>query len=706
MTFEEICSRFSDVVDNAGQCTALCPAHDDNVRSLSIGQSEDGDVLIHCHAGCEPKDVLAEVGLQMKDLFQKKKKQPSASARTVVEEYLYHDLNGVVVHKTIRYEGKQFGQARPDPNRPGNWIPNLKGVETIPYNLPGVANAISLGQPVFVVEGEKDVEAMRVLGLTATTCPAGAGKWKDRHSGYLANALAYIVPDNDKSGKSHAYKVAESLKGKARQVKVLDLTRLIPLLQAKGDISDVVQALGTQVTIQKLFELMTHTDVYDGGVPVEPSQFFNKDRFMHDALALHMMNTLSIAKIRKRLSVYLDGLFTAERSAFDRLMLTIVPTLTIAQRNEVYAYISNVCMKVLQESPANFIGLKDYVLDIDSWSMYPYSPAVVISNRIQCNYSATAYHKELDEALNAYACGDPGVRALIEEMFGYCLYRRNELGVSFFLNGKGKNGKSTLLTLLARLLGEDNYSGLDLKDLNKQFINIEIVDKLANIGDDISDEYIADVSTFRKLVTGEPVTVRGLYEKPLKFRNYSKLIFSCNDMPVVRDKTDGFKRRLLLVPLNARFDITTPGFDPYFIDRISAPEALEYLLRIAIEGLKRVLANRGFTRCAVAVKATQAYVEQNNPLVNFVAEMNDLSTMEASGVYLAYRNWAILNGFKPYNNIVFGRELHKQTGYVSIPNGRNAEGKRVRRYVKEKGLVTTGTDVTDGEVNLYTEEAP
>jgi len=61
-----VCERFS------GQWLACCPAHDDKSPSLSVKETEDGCILIHCFAGCAPCDVLAAVDLELSDLFPEK----------------------------------------------------------------------------------------------------------------------------------------------------------------------------------------------------------------------------------------------------------------------------------------------------------------------------------------------------------------------------------------------------------------------------------------------------------------------------------------------------------------------------------------------------------------------------------------------------------------------------------------------------------
>lgn len=157
------------------------------------------------------------------------------SRRRVVAAYNYHGPDGKLVFQVTRWEPKNFTQRRPDEN--GGWIPSVKGIELVPYRLPGIITAKS----VFIVEGEKDADALADLGLTATTCAQGAGKWRPEYNRHFAGKRVAILPDNDDPGRKHAHDVARQLNGLAEVVKVLELPGLPP----KGDVSDWLAAGGT-----------------------------------------------------------------------------------------------------------------------------------------------------------------------------------------------------------------------------------------------------------------------------------------------------------------------------------------------------------------------------------------------------------------------------------------------------------------------------
>ena len=140
--------------------------------------------------------------------------------------YAYHDADGTLLHWVIRYDPKSFSQCRPDPANPKRRIWNMDGVKQIPFQLPELLAAIKQGRTIYIVEGEKKATRLRALGLPATCCRGGAGKWCDELNQYLKDADVVILPDNDDTGRNHAIDVAKKLKGYAKSIIILHLPRL------------------------------------------------------------------------------------------------------------------------------------------------------------------------------------------------------------------------------------------------------------------------------------------------------------------------------------------------------------------------------------------------------------------------------------------------------------------------------------------------
>jgi len=233
---------------------AHCPGHEDARSSLSISETAR-KVLLHCHAGCTQDAVID--ALRDRGLWPERHANGGAGgSRTIAAIYDYVDQAGDLQFQVMRYAPKDFRQRRrprPDdaPDKVhGGWVWSVDGVRIVPYRLPEVLEAIANQRPIFIPEGEKDVDNLAKLGITATCNAGGALKWKAEHSACLKDASAIIIPDNDGPGRKHAESVAASLAGIAMRIKILELPGLPP----KGDVSDWLAGGGTAEKLWALAE--------------------------------------------------------------------------------------------------------------------------------------------------------------------------------------------------------------------------------------------------------------------------------------------------------------------------------------------------------------------------------------------------------------------------------------------------------------------
>ncbi len=214
---------------------ALCPAHDDTRPSLTFhDDAARGRVGLLCRRGCGPDAIAAALGLSLADLHHEDRANANGGASTrhgrMVAEYEYHDEGGALLYVVERLEPKAFRQKRPGTG--GRMIYNLDGVRRVVFGLPELQE-----QSRVFPEGEKDVLALRALGLPATCNPQGAGQWREEYSSQLAAAHVrdvIVLPDRDAAGEQHAHHVAHSCAAAGLAVKVLAL----PGLADKGDVSD------------------------------------------------------------------------------------------------------------------------------------------------------------------------------------------------------------------------------------------------------------------------------------------------------------------------------------------------------------------------------------------------------------------------------------------------------------------------------------
>lgn len=410
--------------------------------------------------------------------------------------------------------------------------------------------------------------------------------------------------------------------------------------------------------------------------------FYNKGTFLFDKFAEYLKNERRIVKIGHTLHVYRDGVYVAGNLLIENAMIKHLPMLSKAKRTEVLNYLDVLIQDEAPAADADYIAFTNGIYDLKTGSLMPFSPEFVITNKIPWEYDPTIWSEFADKTLHRLACGDSGIYDLLEEVIGYLFYRRNELRKSFILLGDKANGKSTYLDMLKTLLGDGNTSALDLSELGERFKTAELFGKLANIGDDIGDEFIANPAVFKKLVSGDRVNAERKGQDPFDFSSYAKLLFSTNSMPRIRDKTGAVLDRIVLVPFKAQFSKDDPDFDPYIKYKLRSPEVMSHLINIGLKGLERVLANRSFTTPEAVEVELKAYAVANNPVLDFFHEtpVDEVVNESTASVYDEYVSYAIRNNMKPLGQNEFTRQANKYYGITSKTVRVNR--KRVRLFVE------------------------
>lgn len=409
--------------------------------------------------------------------------------------------------------------------------------------------------------------------------------------------------------------------------------------------------------------------------------FFRKTQFLFDRFARYLKNNNHIIKIDGQLHVYRNGIYVDGNKEIEAQMIDHIPDLNKAKRAEVLAYMDIMIRENTKMSDANYIAFNNGLYNLETEELEDFTPEIVITNKIPYDYVPDTYSSITDTALNKLACNDKSVRLLLEECIGYCFYRRSELRKAFILTGEKENGKSTFLSMLDNLLGSENIANLDLKELGDRFKTAELFGKLANIGDDIGDEFIPNPAIFKKLSSGNPINVEHKGADPFDFSNYAKLIFSANDIPRIKDKSGAVLSRLVIIPFNARFTAEDPDFDPYIKYKLIQREPMEYLINIGLEGLKRILKNQGFTRSTIVDNAIAEYEEGNNPVLLFFKEDPKIENESTGAVYKEYYEFCMANNFQPMSNIEFSKQVKKYFD-VTIIN-KTINGKKYRLFVNK-----------------------
>lgn len=409
--------------------------------------------------------------------------------------------------------------------------------------------------------------------------------------------------------------------------------------------------------------------------------FYAGKAFLHNVFGNYLIRENNIVRIEGKLHIYQNGIYTDDTELIIEAMQKAIPTIKKSQKSEVLDYLSHGSPK-MNYSGVNLIAFRNGILNIDTDELIPFSPEYVVTNKIPWEYNPSAFDEDADTVLNRIACGDADIRSLLEECIGYCFYRQNVIQKAFILIGGKSNGKSTFIAVLNKILGDSNVSAMDLKNLGDRFSKATLFKKLANIGDDISDEFIPDASLFKKIVSGDRIQAENKGQALFEFNPYVKLVFSANNMPRIRDKTGAVIRRLVIIPFNAVFSEESPDFDPDIKKKLFKQSAMEYFIMLGVKGLKRVLTQKHFTKSNKVQKELDDYEEFNNPVIGFFKDMDEgyIFRNSTKEVHLAYSAWCSENGYQAESKNQFGRTLKSLYGVES--KQKTIAGKSVRMYVK------------------------
>lgn len=443
------------------------------------------------------------------------------------------------------------------------------------------------------------------------------------------------------------------------------LYQYILTLQAAGltkdESKDTIRIINTFILRDQLPEREIETILRDEAFPSE-SFYDAKGKLKVRQFEEHFMRECHGIKLDRQLHIYRDGVYVNGDDMIRGRMLDFLPDLTFSQRNEILNRSKDRMQVHATRAPAYLIAFRNGTFDVRDGILTQHDPKNVITNMIDWSYNPNAYSEVADRTLDKLACNDPSTRALLEEIIGYCFYRRNEMGKAFLLLGDASNGKSTYLSIVRTIIGEDNVASLNLQDLTQRFKPAELFNKMANVGDDIPETWVPDPSMFKKVVTGDRISAEFKNMPSFEFCPYAKMLFSANNMPRIEDKTGAVKRRIIPVPFKAVFSPDDPDFDPYIKDKLTTEESIEYFIQVGLEGLKRVLDNNGFTINSGIEEELENIDKQNNPIIGFIEDVGEDTIINHSTkeVYDKYRDYCIESGMQAIALPAFVKQINKR----------------------------------------------
>jgi putative DNA primase/helicase len=624
---------------------AKCPAHDDSSPSLTIQTGHTGAVVVHCHGGCTQDAVIGTLkdrGLWPAPDSTPRAAMPAPAAPApplppmppvhppridgAVAVYIYHDANGHAVALAARFAkpdgGKRFAQWALVGHewKAQGLAPDYRPI----YRLPEVRRAISAGEPVYFVEGEKCAdalaEALAAAGLpgAVTTTLGGSQAWLKRYASQLAGTRVCILPDNDDPGAKYAAEVADAVRG-ARILWPSDWPA--PTLDHKGDVADwlaaggdvralveacamlpevVVPARHTLTPISAmawggdmglarrvaLGQMMSHDGQWLAHYVPELRAWVGYDphrglwtraegrTLVNEALRHHGKACESQRKaIEAQIATTPPGpdlaALTEQRDHIERDEMAARKTSTVAKMETQIA--SEVgCTRSVNADPFDgspgLLCARNGAIDIPTGRLLAHSPSHYFTGSVPVAYDPAAACPVFQSMLNQIM-PDPDSREQLLRWLGSGLTGHSPQILAVWY-GAGSDGKTTIANIMRALLGPMaatlEEGALVAQQNNSAFALAALEGARFAIADESEEKARLHTARVKSLTGGGTVKVADKFEKARAVRPTWSLTLATNHLPDVEGYGNAISRRLVIWRFVARFWLPS---DPDFAQR-------------------------------------------------------------------------------------------------------------------------------------------
>lgn len=438
------------------------------------------------------------------------------------------------------------------------------------------------------------------------------------------------------------------------------------------------------------------------------------DKLEFDEVAIILMTIFTFKNIRVSekssdhlLGVYVDegeqkGIYVTRRSDFYRLIDPLVPYYRNRDIDDVLDKIERTIPTVTQTNDPSLFIVNNGVYNQLTDTLEPFSPDYVYLVKIPIDYhdkpknpvlidANDNYKWDIDSWINELA-DDEDTATLIWQVIADSLQPSRSRGKSiWFYSESGNNGKGTLGQLIKNLVGPNNYSSLSVTDFKEQFMKESLMGVAVNIADENDvDAYIDSVRDFKASITGDDINIDRKYEKAVRLQFKGTNIQMLNGLPKIKDKSDSFYRRLIIVPFLKSF--TNNGEKRYIKQvYIEKKEVLEYALWRALH----IKFDEYITPDKSAELLTE-YKEINNPVIQFWNELVDefaWDLLPTQFLYDLFVQWSKRNNptGKPMGKIGFTSSLNtflENNDKWTIKSGQNDRVRTGANMNMDEPLIT------------------
>lgn len=337
--------------------------------------------------------------------------------------------------------------------------------------------------------------------------------------------------------------------------------------------------------------------------------------------------------------------------------------------NNIYAlFLQDISLEIqfeqLNAYPSHWICFQNGMYDTKEKGLLPHNPKYRAINQIPHDFKPDSHYegRKTEEYLN-FICEEPDSREMLLQFIGYSLTK--DVGQQKFLvlNGEGGTGKSTVIRLIEAIAGSKNVSNISLTDLQQRFASFGLMGKLLNSCADLEISALEDTSIIKKILGEDTLRAEQKGRDAISFKSYAKLIFSTNELPLVKsEKTNGFYRRLLVLTMNKVPERRNPNLYQELLKEI------DYLLQLSVQAVERMYQKGIITTSEASEKAVLQLRADSDTVEAFLQELcfdDEKSRIERTELYKKYDDYCEDTDRQSLTKNNFYKSLRVK-GYVEI----------------------------------------
>lgn len=292
----------------------------------------------------------------------------------------------------------------------------------------------------------------------------------------------------------------------------------------------------------------------------------------------------------------------------------------------------------------SYIAFNDCLYNTDEHKCYPFNENIVLTMKLPFDYPVNATKANMvDEIVNKLLCDNNDDIDTLYEYIGYILARNMVLEKALTFNGKGQNGKSSIIDLITYTFGNCCHVLPFKKLFAKNGLQI-LGDNFFVYDHEMTSDYIKDATMFKSALSNNNIMVEDKYIKQHELRGYNCKFIYANNGTTKMDTSciKAVNRRLL--PIQFDYDLSNEKRDIYFYKRWLTKENAERLLYLAIEGLKRLQERGDFKLSERSIRASDNYITELDTVRQWAKDYLDSVLYEpVDKLYNLYKMYVVEN---------------------------------------------------------------